>query len=239
MDIRGFVKLSIIDYPGKFSSIIFVGGCNYRCSYCHNPHLVLDPGSQPLISEQTIYDFLERRMGKLDGIVVSGGEPCLQPDLADFLRPVKEKGFLVKVDTNGSFPGVIRDLVDRNLLDAVGIDYKAPGDKYNEIAGCDRKDLHESVCSTMKVALENGLQTEVRTTVHKALLSEDDLGKIRSELNGLEIEDWILQQFHFSETIGGTLEEQESYSDSELIDIAVELGGRTKVRGIKGTMLLS
>jgi pyruvate formate lyase activating enzyme len=217
--------------------IVFVGNCNFRCSYCHNPCLVFDPESQPLIREDNIYRFLEKRRGRLDGIVISGGEPSLRPRLPEFAARVKSLGFLVKIDTNGSNPGLVREMRGRGCVDALGIDYKAPSFKYNQIAGSNLSDIWERTRSLIQFAAENGIHTDVRTTVHKDMLSQEDLAVMRKELSEMGQEDWTLQQFNPAEILDDKLKEAPTYSDKELMDIARSLGPRTYVRGLRGFFL--
>jgi pyruvate formate lyase activating enzyme len=131
MNIGGYIKSSLIDFPGTISCVVFTQGCNFHCPYCHNPDLVpMNRGKNELISSDSVFSFLERRKGLLDGVVVSGGEPTLQKGLVDFLRRVKAMGFRVKLDTNGSRPQVLRVLFAENLVDYVAMDIKTSPDRY-------------------------------------------------------------------------------------------------------------
>ncbi|OQX50761.1 MAG: anaerobic ribonucleoside-triphosphate reductase activating protein [Candidatus Cloacimonas sp. 4484_209] len=133
MKIGGFQKVSLIDYPGKICAIVFTRGCNFRCPYCHNPELVLPENYSPLIPEEEIFSFLEKRRGKLDAVEITGGEPTLQEDLTEFIRKIKEMGFLVKLDTNGSFPSVLEKVIYSGLVDYIAMDVKAPLEKYRQV----------------------------------------------------------------------------------------------------------
>lgn len=233
MIIKGFDKFSLIDYPGKIAAIVFTAGCNFSCPYCHNPHLVLEFSAQPRLAEKTILNFLDERKGKIDGIVISGGEPTLQKNLPLFLQKIKTMGYLTKVDTNGSNPDIIEKLIDKELIDALGIDFKAPKHKYKEISKSKDDNIAEKVSRSLKIASENKKLLEVKTTVHKKLLSEEDLKAMRNELDHLKIKDWIIQQFHHAEIIDNRLCDEETYSDFELASIAKKMH-HTKARGIKG-----
>lgn len=237
MEIRGLIKFSLNDYPGQMSCVVFTGHCNFRCPYCHNPHLVFDPESQPLIPEEEFFDFLDRRVGKLDAVVISGGEPTLQNDYDLFARKVKEKGFLVKLDTNGSMPDKVIECLKNGDIDYLGIDYKATNAKYNQIAYCDDPNLVEKVQGLIKYAVHNNVAFDIRTTVHKSLLSVDDLKEMRKELNELGVKQWTIQQFNPVDIIDDDLIEQDTYSDTELLEISRQLGSDTKVRGLKGLYL--
>ena len=233
MNIRGIQKFSLIDYPGKISCVLFVGDCNCRCPYCHNPCLVFDPESQPGISEEEVFTFLEKRRGKLDGVVISGGEPSLRRNLAAFAGKIKEMGFLVKLDTNGSNPEQVIEYIKEGLIDALGIDYKAPSSMYNEVTLSNIPDFAERVHRIISFAVEENVFVDIRTTIHKKLLSYHDLQIMRKELSGVGQKKWVLQQFNPVEIIDDELLESPTYSDEELVQIARTLGD-THVRGLKG-----
>lgn len=234
MNIRGIKKFSLVDFPGKIACIIFVGNCNFRCSYCHNAVLVFDPESQPLITEEEVLNFLRLRQGKLDGVVISGGEPSLREGLPEFVAKISRLGFAVKIDTNGSNPDLIMEIHRAGHLDNLGVDYKAPVQFYPEISGCAMPGMAERVHRLLQYSVEHKITVDVRTTVHKALLSLDRLQAMRRELDNLGIGTWTLQQFHPTEVIDDDLLAQETYSDRELFDLARELGSQTRVRGLKG-----
>jgi pyruvate formate lyase activating enzyme len=237
MNIRGIDKFSLIDYPGKIACIIFIGGCNFRCPYCHNPHLVLAPSTQPRISENSFLKFLDSRKNKIDGVVISGGEPTLRKDLPQFAVKIKERGFLVKLDTNGSNPEKAAEMIEKQCVDAFGIDYKGTIENYPELTGSDN-DIREKVAETIRACAASGLFLEIRTTVHKRYLSFEKLEQMRLELDNLGVQDWILQQFHPAELIDQSLNEEDTYSDSELANFAKNLR-KTRVRGIKGHFIES
>ena len=174
MLIGGFQKTSLIDFPKKIAAIVFTQGCNFRCHYCHNPELVTE--CNKIADEKLILDFLDTRKGKLDGVVITGGEPSLQKDLTDFIFKVKEKGFEVKLDTNGSNPDVIVDLTEKNLLDYIAMDIKAPLSKYQDIVDCavDVLQIKDSVDFIKNC----GVDYEFRTTTVKPLLAVSDFDEI-------------------------------------------------------------
>ena len=150
MLIGGFQKTSMIDYPEKIAAIVFTQGCNFRCPYCHNPELVT--GIDKIADEQAVLDFLETRKGKLDGVVVTGGEPCLQKTLPDFLKKLKDKGFAVKLDTNGSKFEMLKDVIDQKLVDYVAMDIKAPLIKYELVAHTKELDIN-SICKSINLIM--------------------------------------------------------------------------------------
>ena len=233
MDIRGFTKFSLVDFPDKLSCIIFVGRCNFRCPYCHNPYLVVYHDSQPKITESEILEFLDQRRGKLDGVVISGGEPSLYYGTAEFAKKVKAMGFAIKLDTNASHPERIIDMCEAGLIDMLGIDYKAPTYDYNKITSCDIKDLPDRIHTLIKYVIKKEIPCDIRTTVHQKFHSPDTLRDMRSELDELGVKKWYLQQFHSTEIIDESLLEESTYSDSELTDLANELGDNTYLRGVQ------
>ncbi len=237
MNIRGLQRFTMVDYPGKMACVIFTGGCNFRCPYCHNPCLVFDPESQPLIRESQIMSFLESRVGKLDGVVISGGEPTLQPELPEFAVKVKNLGFAIKIDTNGSTPDIVISMLKAGLIDAMGVDYKGPAEIYNIVARSKIPDLAARVHKLLQYVADHHVPIDVRTTVHRELLSFDKLKEMRDELDALGIRQWTLQQFNPVEIISDELLTIPTYTDRELIDMARVLGGITRVRGLKGLYL--
>ena len=190
MQIAGLQRCSMVDYPGKVSAVVFTPGCNMNCHYCHNRALLGDSAAEPRLDSEDVLAFLARRRNMLDGLVVTGGEPTLQSGLTGFLRRVRELGLAIKLDTNGTRPGVVRDLLDRKLLDFVAMDLKAPFSRYEEICGVevDPSDLHE----TISLVLEGGIDHEFRTTF-SPLLSEQDVLQVAGVVPGASR--LVLQQY--------------------------------------------
>lgn len=176
MKIGGLRKVSLIDYPGRISAVLFTQGCNFRCSYCHNPELVDPSRYGETISEKKVLTYLENRRGKLDAVTLSGGEPTLQPDLLSFAGRIRELGYLIKVDTNGSRPDVLEKLFDAGLVDYIAMDIKGPPEKYQQITNAD---IHlETIRQSVELILASGVEYEFRTTVVKTLLNIDDFSGI-------------------------------------------------------------
>lgn len=163
---------TLLDFPDRLAAIFWFAGCNMRCSYCHNQHLIHAKGE---IGEQQALDFLVSRQGKLDGVVLSGGEATLYRRLPEFAALIRELGFEIKLDTNGSRPEMIRQLIDQNLLDYVALDFKAPAVKYREVTGLD---AYDSLLQTVKLLQQSQTAHEIRGTYHSALLNTDDLDTI-------------------------------------------------------------
>lgn len=177
MTISGIVKSSLVDYPGIVACVLFVPGCNYNCFFCHNRSLI--DGTHELISPQYIKDFLIKRAGLLDGVVITGGEPTLQPDLISYMEMIKRLGFRLKLDTNGSSPQIITQLLQAGLCDYYAVDYKASAVKYQEICGTSANT--ETVLKTIDLLLDYHADFEIRTTVIPQL-NEEDLVCMAKEL---------------------------------------------------------
>ena len=173
MRIGGFQKVSLIDYPGEIGAVVFCQGCNFRCPYCHNPELVNPVLFSECIPEEKIFSFLSSRVGRLDAVTVSGGEPTIQKDLPTLLSWLKNKGYLVKLDTNGSMPGVLERLIAEKKVDYIAMDIKGPLKKYGDITMVPTfiDDIQESI----RLIMRSGLKYEFRTTIVDSLLNEDDL----------------------------------------------------------------
>lgn len=169
MIIAGMVKSSLVDYPGLVSCVLFTPGCNYDCFYCHN-RSILD-GTHEVLSIGYIESFLHKRAGLLDAVVISGGEPTLQPDLIPFIREITKSGYKIKLDTNGSSPSTVKQILDNGLCDYFAVDYKAPAARYEEICGMGVR--AENVRETIQLLVDAGLDFEVRTTVIPQLGKED------------------------------------------------------------------
>lgn len=178
MQIGGLQKCSLIDYPGKISAVVFAIGCNMRCAYCHNPELVYKEQYPTPIPEEEVLNFLKTRINKLQAVVISGGEPTLQPDLSEFAKKVKNLGYLVKLDTNGTSPGIIKKLIDGKLIDLVAMDIKAPLNAYNEICGvnADIKAVETSI---------NLLKTGIINYYFRTTISKNQSNEYRREIEKL------------------------------------------------------
>ena len=194
MKIKGIQKTTLIDYPGKIACTLFLFGCNFRCGFCHNPELVIKEEVQD-IDEKEILNFLEKRKGKLEGVCITGGEPFLTLD-KNFIKKIKEKGYFVKIDTNGSFPEKLKDFIDEKLIDYVAMDLKNEKEKYFETIGKETnlKKIEESI----KLIIDSELDYEFRTTVVYSLHSEkelEQLGKWIVELLEKKPKKYCLQGF--------------------------------------------
>jgi pyruvate formate lyase activating enzyme len=212
MKIGGLQKVSLIDYPGLICAVVFVQGCNFKCSYCHNPELVEPKLFRPVIAKRDVIDFLSIRKGKIDAVTISGGEPSIQKDLLPFIQQIKKMGFAVKLDTNGSQPQVIRSLLKENLLDFIAMDVKGPLAKYENIvcAPVDPEKIKESI----KNILQSKVEHEFRTTIVKSQLTEKNILKIGEMISGAR--KYALQKFIPERTLERKFLREKTYSNEEL-----------------------
>ena len=183
MKIGGLQKLTLIDYPGKIACTVFLAGCNYRCPWCHNPELVLpeEIEKSPKIPEKDFFNFLKLRKNLLEGVVICGGEPTINKDLPEFCQKIKKLGYLVKLDTNGSNPKILKDLIDKKLVDYVAMDIKAPKEKYMEAIGLKKSSsnrLLKNVKESIDILKEGKIDYEFKTTMIPGLLGKEDIVKI-------------------------------------------------------------
>lgn len=184
MTINGFQKMTLLDFPGKVACTLFTGGCNFRCPFCHNAVLVTG-GCDESYSEEEILSYLEKRKGVLDGVCITGGEPLLQKDIADFIRKIKAMGYSVKLDTNGSFPEKLKEIVNEGIVDYVAMDIKNSIEKYPITAGCDEK-VVPFIEESIDFLLSGKVDYEFRTTVVKEFHSTDDMLALGKRIEGAE-----------------------------------------------------
>ena len=182
MQIHGLQKMTLLDFPGKVACTVFFDGCNFRCPFCHNSEL-LGVGFPPLMDDGELLAFLEKRKGVLDGVCITGGEPLLQKELPALLESIKNMGFLVKLDTNGSFPEALTELIDRGLVDYVAMDIKNSPQRYAETIGRERYDLSK-VEKSIALLLMGKVDYEFRTTVVAQLHDEESFHEIGKWIQG-------------------------------------------------------
>lgn len=183
MIIQGLQKLTLLDYPGKLAATVFLGGCNYRCPFCHNSSLVLAPGASGMISEESVISFLAERRPKLNAVCISGGEPTLNADLPSFIYKLKELGFAVKLDTNGSSPEMIYALVADELIDYVAMDIKTSKANYPKVCGKADMDFF-AVEESVAYLLTGSIDYEFRTTLVRGIHTEADMIGIGEWIKG-------------------------------------------------------
>jgi pyruvate formate lyase activating enzyme len=189
MIIGGLQKTSLIDYPGKVSCVCFVSGCNFRCPYCHNPDLIHQPG-KAFLEESEFFAFIRERRGFLDGVVVSGGEPTLQNDLPAFAGRIKREGYAVKLDTNGSHPRMIQELIAKGLVDYLAMDIKTDPSLYPLFMRSDADP--ECIRSSIKLIMASGIPHEFRTTCVRPIVAAETVETIGRLIQGCSL--YVLQQ---------------------------------------------
>jgi pyruvate formate lyase activating enzyme len=231
VEIKGLEKFAPKDFPGYISSTIFLGGCNFRCPFCHNSDLVLRPEILPTLPLDYFLSFLDSRKGWLEGICISGGEPLLHDDLETLLILMKDRNLLVKVDTNGSFPSRLEDLIKKKLVDHIAMDVKAPLARYQEVtrAAVNEEDIVRSV----DIIKNSGLGYVFRTTLVPGLVGPEDIKKICQMLNGAKI--YQLQQFVPLNTLDSHYLQKKPYRREEvqgLAKIAEPYFSEVRIEGI-------
>lgn len=212
--IGGLQKSSLIDYPEQICAIVFTQGCNFRCPYCHNPELALQT-ERTLNSTRSVLNFLQKRIGKLDGVVITGGEPTLQKHLPEFIKLIKGMGFKVKLDTNGTNPEMLKRLINEKLIDYAAMDIKAPIEKYSQVT-CTKVNAKD-ILKSIEILKNSGIDYEFRTTVVKSQLFAEDFEKIAQMIEGCE--KYYLQKFVPTKTLDPTFLDKNTYSDKNFVMI--------------------
>lgn len=233
MLISGLQKTTLIDYPGKVAATVFTLGCNFSCSFCHNSELVDGEKmkEQSVMEEKVFFDFLESRKELLDAICITGGEPTIHNDLADFIRKIKEKGFLVKLDTNGSRPKILNKLFQKNLIDFTAMDIKSSLEKYCQAVGGQFK--KQNILESIDLIKNSGKAYEFRTTVVPGLVDKEDIRKIGQLLKGAK--SFALQQFEIGKNLNDLWRGVKLYSEDELnemVKIAQPYFHQVMLRGV-------
>lgn len=195
MIITGLQKVSLIDYPSGVCATIFFQGCNFRCPYCYNPKLIQFSRVKSRISEEEIFIYLKKRRGLIEAVCLTGGEPTLQDGLSNFLRRLKEMGFLIKIDTNGSNPETLNSLLNQNLVDYIALDLKAPliWKKYRRVINIDNKEIFDKILKSAELLINSKIDYEFRTTIVPTLLEKDDIREIIRQIEGAK--KYVLQDF--------------------------------------------
>ena len=223
--ISGIKKTSLLDYPDKISAIVFTQGCNFRCGFCHNPGLLQVNSKKDIYSVDVFFEFLKNRVGKLDGVVITGGEATLQKDLIPFMQEVKNLGFLIKLDTNGYRPDVVQDVINQGLVDYFAMDIKAPLDKYSFVTNVDIDT--DKIVKSIDLIMNSNIPYEFRTTVMKSQLSYEDFEKIGELIKGADR--YYLQRFEAkTDILDETLKNEITYSDEEFEKIVEILKKKIK-----------
>ena len=230
MNIGGFQKTTLLDYPGNVSAIIWTVGCNFRCPFCYNINLVNKKSD--LFSEADILNFLEKRKNFLDGLVISGGEPFLQKDLKNFCKKVKKLGYKIKIDTNGTYPEKLKELIEEKLVDYISMDVKAPKEKYDKLSGV-KTDL-EKIDKSIRTIQNSDVEYEFKTTIVPNYLEKKDI---------IDLSKWIkyskryfLQQFKNDKPlISADLKKIKPYNEKYLQNILKDIKPYFKECKLRGT----
>lgn len=229
MNICGLQKLSMVDYPGKLAATVFTGGCNLRCPFCHNALLVTRLNESPRLDTDEVLAFLRSRRSLLDAVVLSGGEPLLQPGAADFLATVKDMGYLVKLDTNGCYPDALEEILSKRFVDYVAMDIKNSREKYSLTVGVPDFDL-TPIDESIRLIRESGIDYEFRTTAVRQFHTAADFTAIGRWLRGSK--NYYIQNFNDSGNLIGS--GMSGFSEDELRSFAGSLTGDFEFIGIRG-----
>lgn len=229
--IKGFQGTSLLDFPGRVASLLFWGGCNLTCPFCHNPGLVLTPGDFPDLDREALLADLAGRRPFIDGVVISGGEPTLDPSLPDFLAAIKHLGLAVKLDSNGLRPDVLAELLDRQLVDYLAVDLKTAPRRYPQ--------LHpgpvapDALLASIRLALAASIAVEFRTTCVPSLVDAEVIAELGQLIRGAPL--WALQQYHPERALDPVWQEPSPGSVAllaDLADVARNYVGEVVVRGV-------
>jgi len=230
MKICGLQKLTLLDYPEKVACTVFAGGCNFRCPFCHNASLVLDPpDDKNIVPEEELFLFLARRAGLLDGVCVTGGEPLIHTDLVPFLQKIKELGYAVKLDTNGYFPERLRELVGQGLVDYVAMDIKSDAAHYAKAAGLASLD-YSKIEESISFLISGTVEYEFRTTVVRGLHDAEILRSAAQSVAGAKR--YFLQKFVDSGDLVGS--GMSVFSDEEMRDFLTVISPYVKSAAVRG-----
>ncbi len=229
MKIAGLEKMSLVDFDGYVCATIFTAGCNFKCGFCHNSALVIGADKLPLIPEQEVLSYLEKRKGILDAVCISGGEPTLQPDLKEFCSKVKKLGYKIKLDTNGTNPTLVKELFNEGLVDYFAMDIKNDRDSYASIIGFDKYDITK-IQETVSFFLNGGVPYEFRTTIIAEFHKEQNIREIGKWIKGAD--KYFLQKFKNSENcIESHLSAVDDNTVLKFKDILSEYIPTTRLRG--------
>lgn len=230
MKAYGLQKMTLLDFPGKVACTVFTGGCNLRCPFCHNAGLVTDIDDTAVYTEEEILKFLSGRKGLLDGVAITGGEPLLQPDIIDFIKKVRNLGFAVKLDTNGTFPDKLREIIDGGLVDYVAMDIKNSPEKYADTVGIKNFDV-SNIKKSISILLENKVPYEFRTTVVKQFHTTESIKGAAGMIKGAS--KYFLQNFVDSgNLIGENLEGVTKTKMEKMREVSTTFVQDTQLRGV-------
>lgn len=229
MKIGGFQKTSLLDYPDTISAIVWTVGCNFHCPFYYNKGIV--EGNVKLIPEKEVLSFLEKRRGLIEGVVISGGEPLLQEDITGFCEKIKKLGYLIKIDTNGTYPEKLKELIDTKLVDYIAMDIKAPKEKYDKLT--DTKTDTKKIEQSIELIKKSGINYEFRTTFVPDFLQKQDIIEIAQWLKGSK--KFYIQQFKNDvPLISSNLNKLKPYSKEEILEVIKEIKNNFDVCEVRG-----
>ena len=231
MNIKGIQKTSLVDFPGRISTVVFLGGCNLSCRYCYNIELAKDSNQLTLYNKNDTLFFLKKRKGLIDGVVISGGEPTISDEIADFINSIKNIPLSVKIDTNGLKPDIIEGLIKKNLLDYISIDIKTSPQKYESLT-CKTIDF-TNIKKTIEIVKDSRIDYELRTTCVPEFVTLEDLNIIKNEVG--HVDRYYLQQYVNEATLDPSFQEYEPYAVSilcEFRELVKTFSDICEIRGI-------
>lgn len=220
MLILGLTKTTLLDYPGKVAATVFTGGCNFRCPYCHNGQLVINPSSEPKITEDEVFEHLTKRRKVLEGVCITGGEPTIQADLKDFICRIKDMGYMIKLDTNGTNPKKMLEFIREGLIDYVAMDVKNSPNKYGITTDCNEQ-AFKNVTESVEILKSEIIPYEFRTTVVRQFHTDVDLQEIAEWIRGTS--KWYLQSY--KESDGVIQKGLSAYTKDELVRMTENIEG--------------
>lgn len=233
MIIAGIQRTSLLDWPGKICSTIFIAGCNFRCGFCHNPELVLPEEIEKVeaMTETELLTQLVERKKFIDGVCITGGEPLMSPGIVKLIRKIKDKGFPVKLDTNGSIPTILKNIINEGLVDYIAMDVKAPKERYKEVSG---SEINVSLIEqSINILKESSIDYEFRTTLVKGMLDKQDIIAIGDWIAGAKA--YYIQQFVSTEkTIDPKWKDVKSYPKEKLQDMMEAVKDKFEKTGVRG-----
>ncbi|MFN2257692.1 MAG: anaerobic ribonucleoside-triphosphate reductase activating protein [Desulfuromonadaceae bacterium] len=232
MPVKGFQGTSLLDYPARIAALVFYSGCNMRCTYCHNAALVNTPDEYPDIPEDDVLDMVAARRNFIDGVVISGGEPTLDPAMPHLIERLKTLGMLIKLDTNGLRPQVLADLIQDGLLDFVSLDLKTAPQRYPALGAPTA--AAESLCESLEVLRQAEVEVELRTTCMPGYVEVEDIHALGGRLQSGD--SWVLQQFVSEYAMDETARQVQSHTEAqmkELLRVAQQYVPNTSMRGVR------
>ena len=230
MKLHGLQKMTLLDFPGRVACTVFLGGCDFRCPFCHNFELI-DGTAQPIMTDDELISFLESRKGLLEGVAITGGEPCLHKDLPELIRRIRAAGYAVKLDTNGYHPEMLKQILDEGLVEYVAMDIKNSEEKYPLTCGMDEMNM-EPIRESISILMNGSTDYEFRTTVIKELHEKEDFEKIGAMIKGAKR--YFLQRFTDRDSVPyGNLTAPSFDEMYEFADIARKYIPDTSLRGVE------